>query len=554
MKRKKDWICIMPLMCMIIPIFLVIASANAPEGLLSKSRQANDRVSEIQEYINEKENLILNRDTISSEEGLGSAELDSKININGPIVTNCPYCLNDNFDQENSILWRKSDWRNNGDVFLNIWLSDPGHISCKDGNLWLTLDDQPCIIDSGQCQGRDYASGEYGTTCDQYRYGALSASIKAGKGNGTVTSMFLFGDRAGKQDEIDVEIFGKDASNGGWEMQTNYFRNGEMGGCWEPFGIPEPCHVAMIPLNFDPTESFHIYTISWIGNGETCEVIKWYVDDKIRRHVWLDEMGYIWSQVFDESGSVIEQSNGYKGSLPSKGSKIFLNLWAATNWAQAGQFNYTPGNPITAQFDWIKCYQPNCLPPGIPLLPSGPSSGVTGTSYSFSTSATDPGGDQVKYTFDWGDGTAQTETPLVNSGTAASATHCWSTEGSYPVKAMVADSYGATSGWSEELLVTISTGTNKPPETPSVPSGLGLGKHGISYSYSTSTIDPDGDKINYTFDWGDTKTSNAGPAESGTPVSSSHAWANRGIYTVKAMATDSNGASSGWSMRTVRIT
>ncbi len=119
---------------------------------------------------------------------------------------------------------------------------------------------------------------------------------------------------------------------------------------------------------------------------------------------------------------------------------------------------------------------------------------------------------------------------------------------------MAADSYGATSGWSEELLVTISTGTNKPPETPSVPSGPGLGKHGISYSYSTSTIDPDGDKINYTFDWGDTKTSNAGPAESGTPVSSSHAWANRGIYTVKAMATDSNGASSGWSMRTVRIT
>ena len=149
MKMKKDWICIMLLMCMIMPIFLVIASANAPEGPLSKSRQANDRVSEIEEYINEKENSILNLDTISNEEGLGSDELDSQKNINGPIVANCPYCLNDNFDQENSILWRKSDWRNNGDVFLNIWLSDPGHINCKDGNLWLTLDDQPCIIDSG---------------------------------------------------------------------------------------------------------------------------------------------------------------------------------------------------------------------------------------------------------------------------------------------------------------------------------------------------------------------------------------------------------------------
>ena len=544
----------MLLVCITMPILLVIASANDSEDLLSKSRQANDRASEIREFINEKEKSILDRDIISREGLLESDELDSQKNSRGPIVTNCPYCLNDNFDQENSVLWRKSDWRNNGDVFLNIWLSDQGHISSKDGNLWLTLDDQPCIIDSGQCQGRAYASGEYGTTCDQYRYGNLSARIKAGKGNGTVTSLFLFGDRAGKQDEIDVEIFGKDASNGLWEMQTNYFRNGEMGGCWEPYGIPEPCHVAMIPLNFDPTESFHIYAISWIGNGDTCKEIKWYVDDKIRRHVWLDEMGYIWSQVFDESGSIIEQSNGYKGSLPAKGSKIFLNLWAATDWPEAGQFNYIPGNPINAQFDWIKFYQPNCVPPDIPLMPSGPNSGDIGATYSFSTSATDPTGDQVIYTFDWGDGTAQTETALVNSGTTASASHNWSTAGTYAVKAMATDGYGATSGWSDGLQVAITTGTNKPPATPSVPSGPGLGKRGVSYRYSTSAVDPDGDEITYTFDWGDEKTSNEGPEESGISVSSSHTWTSRGVFAVKAMATDSNGASSGWSMRTVRIT
>ena len=544
----------MLLVCITMPIFLVIASANASEDVLSKFRQANDRASEIQEYITEKEKSILNRDTISRDLLPGSAKTDPRKNSKETMAAGCPYCLNDNFDHENSILWRKSDWRNNGDVFLNIWLSDPGHIGYRDGNLSLTLDNQPCINDSGQCQSRDYASGEYGTTCDQYRFGNLSARIKAGRGNGTVTSMFLFGDRAGKQDEIDVEIFGKDASNGRWEMQTNYFRNGEMGGCWEPYGIPEPCHVAMIPLNFDPTESFHNYTIGWIGNGEKCSAIKWFVDDKLRRHVWLDETVYIWSEVFDENGAVIEASDGYMGSLPAKGSKIFLNLWAAKNWTQAGQFNYIPGNPIIAQFDWITCYQPSCIPPGNPLSPSGPISGVTGTSYSYSTSATDPGGDQVKYTFDWGDGTIQTETGLVNSGTTASATHSWSAAGSYPVKAMATDSYGATSGWSEELPVTISMGTNKPPATPSVPSGTGLGKHGVSYSYSTSTTDPDGDQVKYTFDWGDGKASDVGPVDSGNSVISSHAWDSRGVYQVKAMATDSKGAPSGWSMRTVRIT
>lgn len=119
---------------------------------------------------------------------------------------------------------------------------------------------------------------------------------------------------------------------------------------------------------------------------------------------------------------------------------------------------------------------------------------------------------------------------------------------------MATDGYGATSGWSDGLQVAITTGTNKPPATPSVPSGPGLGKRGVSYRYSTSAVDPDGDEITYTFDWGDEKTSNAGPEESGISVNSSHTWTSRGVFAVKAMATDSNGASSGWSMRTVRIT
>ena len=57
----------MLLVCITMPIFLVIASANASEDVLSKFRQANDRASEIREYINEKEKSILDRDTISRD-------------------------------------------------------------------------------------------------------------------------------------------------------------------------------------------------------------------------------------------------------------------------------------------------------------------------------------------------------------------------------------------------------------------------------------------------------------------------------------------------------
>ena len=266
----------------------------------------------------------------------------------------CPCNFQDHFDQENSDQWLKSDWKNVDPIYLNAWLSDPNHIKIADGNLQLTLDDEPCIDNVSLCHGQDFASGQYYTACDDFRYGNLSARIKAGKGNGVITSMYLFedGGAAGEQDEIDIEIFGKDAvAAGRWEMQTNYLRQGNMGNCWEPYGVPEACHVGVIPLSFDPTESYHNYTISWIGEGEICTEINWYVDNKLRRHVWLDGNGYIHSNIYDESGNIIESSNIYQGSLPNAGSRIILGLWAAQNWELAGEFNY--GSPINAKFDWM---------------------------------------------------------------------------------------------------------------------------------------------------------------------------------------------------------
>ena len=284
----------------------------------------------------------------------------------------CPCNLSDFFDLENSSLWLKSDWQNIDPVYLNAWLPDSNHINISDGNLCLTLDNEPCIDDVSLCHGQDFASGQYFTACDNFRYGSLSARIMAGKGDGVITSMYLFEDgvAAGEQDEIDIEIFGKNSiAPGIWEMQTNYFRQGDMGDCWEPYGVPEPCHVGVIPLNFDPTQTYHNYTISWIGEGETCTEINWHVDEKLRRHVWLDENGYIHSTIFDESGNIIESSDIYQGSLPNSGCRIILGLWAAQNWDLAGQFNYI--SPITAKFDWMTFYQPDCASDQIGIYRNG---------------------------------------------------------------------------------------------------------------------------------------------------------------------------------------
>jgi len=86
-----------------------------------------------------------------------------------------------------------------------------------------------------------------------------------------------------------------------------------------------------------------------------------------------------------------------------------------------------------------------------------------------------------------------------------------------------------------------------PPNTPHIPSGDTSGYTGISYSYTTSTIDPNGDDVCYQFDWGDGSTTTTGYYSSGSTVSVSHTWESSGTYYVKVRAKDIYGAWSSWS-------
>lgn len=77
--------------------------------------------------------------------------------------------------------------------------------------------------------------------------------------------------------------------------------------------------------------------------------------------------------------------------------------------------------------------------PNTPTVPSGRNSGFAEISYKYFALTADPDKDQVKYTFDWGDGTISQTNP-VNSGSAGSAYHRWSKAGTYLVRAMATDS------------------------------------------------------------------------------------------------------------------
>ena len=94
-------------------------------------------------------------------------------------------------------------------------------------------------------------------------------------------------------------------------------------------------------------------------------------------------------------------------------------------------------------------------PPSKPSRPSGPAGGGTGTTYTYTTSSTDPEGDQIYYMFDWGDGTTSGWVGPFNSGSTGSASNSWDTQGSYLVKVAAKDTHGKISDWSDSLEVVI---------------------------------------------------------------------------------------------------
>ena len=86
------------------------------------------------------------------------------------------------------------------------------------------------------------------------------------------------------------------------------------------------------------------------------------------------------------------------------------------------------------------------------------------------------------------------------------------------------------------------------PHKPMTPNGTASGKPGNPYTYSTLTIDPNGDDVSYMWDWDDGTTSEwLGPYSSGEVMETSHTWAKKGSYDIRVKAKDGSGLESAWS-------
>ena len=147
------------------------------------------------------------------------------------------------------------------------------------------------------------------------------------------------------------------------------------------------------------------------------------------------------------------------------------------------------------------------LPPFTPGEPVGPVSGVPGVLYNFSVSSWDPEGNNVFYNFSWGDGNFSGWLGFYGSNVSCVACYSWSGVGVFGVRVEAMDEFGALRGhytkyglleWSSSLNITINT----PPNAnftwnPTSPKPM------QTIKFNSTSTDPDGTIVNYTWDFGD---------------------------------------------------
>ncbi|MEO0248551.1 MAG: M14 family zinc carboxypeptidase, partial [candidate division WOR-3 bacterium] len=90
--------------------------------------------------------------------------------------------------------------------------------------------------------------------------------------------------------------------------------------------------------------------------------------------------------------------------------------------------------------------------------------------------------------------------------------------------------------------------SSESPRAPGMPTGPALCYVDTPYSYFSATIDPNSDRVQYIFDWGDGTTTASLLLPSGIRAEATHTWRHSGNFSVRVQAVDETGRASGWSV------
>jgi len=154
---------------------------------------------------------------------------------------------------------------------------------------------------------------------------------------------------------------------------------------------------------------------------------------------------------------------------------------------------------------------------------AAPTSGRAPLTVSFTADGSDPDGDQLDYVWDFGDGSVSQE---------RNPDHTYSAPGTYTARVTATDPWGETAG--DEIAITVA----EPNRAPSVTASADptSGRVPLTVSFAASGSDPDGDALEYLWEYGDGETS--------TAQNPSHTYRTTGTYTAKVTVSDDWGGTA----------
>ena len=171
----------------------------------------------------------------------------------------------------------------------------------------------------------------------------------------------------------------------------------------------------------------------------------------------------------------------------------------------------------------ITIESPPNRPPTVSLNAT-PINGVVPLSVEFTAIGSDPDGNTLTYSWDFGDGN--------EAGNRSKEAHIYKSTGTFTAKVTVSDGKGGTAN--KALTITVKEAPPNKPPTLLLNATPTNGETPLEVKFTASTSDPDGDTLTYAWDFGDGDKAN-GESER------SHTYHDKGNYIAKVTVSDGKG-------------
>jgi hypothetical protein len=240
---------------------------------------------------------------------------------------------------------------------------------------------------------------------------------------------------------------------------------------------PHLQHGTWVPT---PTQGIYNFQVQTLSNGNKLPIVA--VEACSTSKFNSDPNCFNWALMHNSNGGAIGSFGATALGLGYGGTSISLGLIGKMNldtfraykldysvtfgemWANALERYIKPGmlpEDVKTVLEWEPFGDPTLAigeesdPPNKPDKPDGPTNGASGQEHTYTTSTTDPDGDDVSYMFDWGDDTTSGWVGPYPSGQTGSAKKTWTSQGDFVVKVVAKDEHGRLSVWSDPLEVSM---------------------------------------------------------------------------------------------------